>query len=320
MKNAVKTIAATLAVFMAIWASGLWLGHSVKSALSPTRAAITPPNQNYVAVVFVSGPIQNTASDPMSAYPQSYNHNATIAYINSLIADENNTGIFLELNTPGGGVYETDALYLALMKYKEETGRPIYAFIHSYSYSGGYYISMAADRIGANRNSMTGSIGVIMSHVSYAGLYEMLGINISYITSGTNKAMGADGNTLSEEQLAIYQGIVDESYDQFVDIICVGRGMDEEFVRTIGDGRIYTSNQALELGMIDEITEHDTMFIAFCTELESIYYAPDLREYSFLQQILNIAETTTPKTEAEAILEIIESFQPGVPLYIYAGA
>ena len=319
-KSTIQTILATLAVFACVWLAGTMFGHSVKSALGGSpQAVINPPNQNYVAVVFISGPIQNSAPNPLSISPQYYNHRATISYIYSLIDDANNTGIFLEINTPGGGVYETDELYLALMNYRAQTGRPIYAFMHSYAYSGGYYAAMAAEHIGVNRNTMTGSIGVIMTHVSYAGMYEEQGIVIDYITSGENKAMGAEGNTLSEEQRAIYQAIVDESFDQFVGIVCEGRGLDEETVRTIADGRIYTASQALELNLIDEITTHDELFIAFCTDLNSIYYAPNLTEYSFLQQILSATETIALKNEMESLQEIMESFQPGVPLYMYTG-
>lgn len=320
-KNSIiKTIASVLAVFIFVWVAGLLLGNSIKSSLGTSKAKINPPNQDYIAVIFVNGAIQNASSDPLSTYPQTYNYNATISYIYSLVEDKNNTGIFLELNTPGGSVYDSDALYLALMYYKEQTGRPIEAYIHYYSYSGGYYISMAADKISANRNSMTGSIGVVMTHVSYAGMYEQEGIAVTYITSGKNKSMGSDALTLTEEQLGIYQSIVDESYEQFVEIVCDGRGLSREEVLAAADGRIYTAYQAQALDLIDEIGDHDDILIAFCTDNNSIYYAPDLTEYTFLQQILYSIQQVTPKTEAETLQEIVESFQPGVPLYIYSGS
>lgn len=320
-KNSIfKTIAAVLAVFVCVWAAGLLLGNSIKSSLGTSKADINPPRQNYVAVLFVNGTIQNASSDPLSAYPQSYNHNATVSYIYSLVEDDNNTGIFLELNTPGGTVYDSDALYLALMYYKEKTGRPVHAYIHYYSYSGGFYVSMAADNISANRNSMTGSIGVVMTHVSYADMYEKEGIDVTYITSGKNKSMGSEALPLTEDQLAIYQSIVDESYDQFVEIVCDGRGLSREDVLTVADGRIYTAYQAQALNLIDDIGDHDDILIAFCEDNNSTYYAPDLTEYTFLQQVLYSMQEVTPKTEAETLQEIMDSFQPGVPLYIYSGS
>ena len=92
-----------------------------------------------------------------------YDHNATLKYIDELMEDETNTGIFLDVDSGGGTVYESDEMYLKLMEYKEKTGRPIHAYFNGTACSGAYYISCAADYISQNRNGWTGSIGVIIS-------------------------------------------------------------------------------------------------------------------------------------------------------------
>lgn len=142
-----------------------------------------------------------------------------------------NKGILLIVDSPGGGVYESDELYLKLKDYKETTGNPIWTYMKSEACSGGYYISMASDKIFANRNCTTGSIGVIMSLVNTKDLYDKLGIKEINITSGKNKAMGSSGQDLTDEQKEILQSNVDEAYEQFVSIVADGRKMDVETVK-----------------------------------------------------------------------------------------
>ena len=119
---------------------------------------------------------------------------------------------------------------------------------------------MAADEIYANRNCWTGSIGVIVSLSNMQGLYEKLGIEEINITSGRNKAMGSAGEELTEEQRNILQSLVDEAYQQFVDIIVAGRGLSESRVKELGDGRIYTAKQALDAKLIDGICTQDEYY------------------------------------------------------------
>ena len=106
----------------------------------------------YIAVVNISGVIQEKGSE--------YNQKWLLSTIRSLKNDKKNAGILLYVNSPGGTVYHADEAYLELLKYKE-TGKKIYAYFAEMATSGGYYIGCAADKIYANRNTITGSIGVI---------------------------------------------------------------------------------------------------------------------------------------------------------------
>ena len=185
-----------------------------------------PSDEDYIAVVPVSGTIQpSSSSSSIYGTTEEYNHDLLMQYVNALMESDCNKGIILRMDTPGGTVYESDELYLKLKEYKEETGRPIWAYMQSYCCSGGVYISSVADEQYANRNTTTGSIGVIMSSYNMAGLYEKLGIEEVNIVSSKNKAMGSAAKPLTAEQKAIYQSIVDEAYEQFVGIVAEGRDM-----------------------------------------------------------------------------------------------
>ncbi|MBK5246515.1 MAG: signal peptide peptidase SppA, partial [Peptostreptococcaceae bacterium] len=182
----------------------------------------------------------------------------TLNEIDKLISDKNNKGLILYVNSPGGGVYESDELYLKVKEYQQTTERPVYAYFGSMAASGGYYVSASADKIIANRNCWTGSIGVTIGTLfDFSQLLENYGVKSQTITSGPNKAMGSNYDELTPEQLAIFQGLIDEAYAQFTGIVAEGRGLDIDTVKKIADGRIYTANQALDNGLIDKIASFD---------------------------------------------------------------
>ena len=207
----------------------------------------------YIGEIFVNGVISEEEESLWSA-PLSYQHGATLDAIDQMIADANNKGLYIFVNSPGGSVSTSDELYLKVKEYKEKTKRPVIVYFDTMAGSGGYYISAIADKIIANRNCWTGSIGVTIGNMYDAtGLLEKLGVKAKAITSGPNKAMGDPLSGLTEEQEKIFQGIVDEAYEQFVGIVAEGRHMDVEQVKKLADGRIYTAKQALENGLVDDI-------------------------------------------------------------------
>lgn len=216
------------------------------------------PEEPYIARLNVEGSIQSSGNEDYFGNPIGYQHQWTLDTIDDLIGDENNKGIILFVDTPGGGVYESDELYFKLREYQKKTGRPIYSSMATMAASGGYYISAPCDKIIANRNCWTGSIGVTMgSYLDFSELLETYGVKVNTITSGENKAMGSSLEPMTDEQKAIFQSLVDEAYEQFVGIVSEGRNMPLEKVYTIADGRIYTAKQALELGLIDGIGTYE---------------------------------------------------------------
>lgn len=199
----------------------------------------------YVARLYIQGVIQEAN--------EKYNQEWLLTTIEGLKDDPYNLGILLVVDSPGGTVYESDEAYLALREYKK-SGKPIWAYFESLAASGGYYISCAADTIWANRNTLTGSIGVIAgASVDATGFLEKLGIKTTTFHAGKNKNMLNYNSPLTEEQRAIMQSIADDAYEQFTGIVASARQKSIEEITAIADGRIYTAKQAKANGLIDSI-------------------------------------------------------------------
>ncbi|WP_419823568.1 signal peptide peptidase SppA [Anoxybacterium hadale] len=228
------------------------IGNGIKNTMFGQEKDIAA-NGPYIATLYVEGSIMSGQSDTFGL-PVGYQHNWTLNKIDEMIADTNNQGLILFVDSPGGGVYESDELYLKLKEYKDKTGRPVYSAMGSMAASGGYYISAAADKIFANRNTWTGSIGVTIGTLyDISGLLDRYGIKTETITAGRNKAMGSSVEPMTEEQKAIFQSLVDDAYDQFTGIVAEERNLSLPDVKALADGRIYTAKQALDLGLVDDI-------------------------------------------------------------------
>jgi protease-4 len=232
------------------------IGNSIKDAIWGEEDEISASGP-YIATIYVEGTIISGQADNFGV-PIGYQHNWTLNKIDELMDDNNNRGLMVFVDSPGGGVYESDELYLKLKEYQDTTKRPVYAVMGSMAASGGYYISTAADKIVANRNTWTGSIGVTIGTIyDISGLLEKYGVKTQTITAGKNKAMGSFVEPMTDEQRAIFQSLVDDAYEQFTGIVSTERGIDIEKVKTIADGRVYTAKQAKDLGLVDFIGTFD---------------------------------------------------------------
>ena len=290
---------------------------SFLETLSSFEESFDLPSEDFVALVDVQGTIMDT-QESLAFYSEGYNHSKTIRYIDALIESDSNTGIFLNVNSPGGGVYESDELYLKLLEYKEATGRPIWTYMGQLACSGGYYIAMASDNIVANRNGQTGSIGVIMSSVNLKELYDKIGIKETYYATGPNKTMGAASLDITKEQEEIINSILDESFDQFLGIVADGRDMDIADVKKIADGRIYTAKQALDLDMIDSIDTYENTVNSLLDETNSsILYKPVSDRFGF-GSLFGAAMDLKPKSDVEIMSTYLEKQGNGVPMYYAA--
>ncbi len=269
------------------------------------------PFSDYIAIVNVEGTIEQQTAEDMFNVQEGYHHTTTMQYLDELMADQNNKGILLYVDSPGGAVYESEELYQKIQEYKEVTGRPVWAYMAHYAASGGYMASVTADKIYANPNTVTGSIGVIMSGYDMTGLYEKLGIRYISITSGENK----DSSSLTDEQIAIYQSQVDECYADFVDKVVKGRNMSEEQVKALADGRTYTAKQAEENGLIDEICLYEDMKNEMSRTLEvNEFYSLD-RDVNVFASLFAKAQSMIPKSEAQVLKETADEMESGVLMY-----
>ena len=283
---------------------------------------VTLPEEDFVGVLNIVGTIQANSSGNISlsgSDDDQYNHNLYMKYVDELEKSKNNKAILLYVNSPGGTVYESDELYLKLMEYKEKTKRPVYAYFGSQACSGAYYISMAADKIYTNRNTWTGSIGVIVSLTNYKKLYDKLGIKEIDITSGKNKSMGSGGLDLTDEQYDILQSLVDEAYDQFAGIVSEGRGIDIATVKKIADGRIYSAKHAKEKKLVDEIGTEDELKALIQKENklsdDVVYDTAKSSGSNFLSNLMGSVQKIMPKSDSELAVDIIENKGKGVLMY-----
>ncbi len=173
--------------------------------------------------------------------------------------------IIVRIDSPGGAIVPSQEIYSAILELREESGKPVVASMAGLAASGGYYIASACDRIVANRGTITGSIGVIAQWLNYEGVLEWARITPVTITSGAMKDVGNPFREMSEEERAYFQALLGQMHEQFIDAVLEARAgkMDREQLTKIADGRVYTGEQALEIGLVDDIgTMWDAVDIA----------------------------------------------------------
>ncbi len=174
-----------------------------------------------------------------------------IPLIEAAAADEEVKALLIKVNSPGGAVVATDEIYHAL---ETAIDKPIVVLMGDVAASGGVYVSMAADHIMANPNTLTGSIGVRLNDIlEYGDLLQRLGVDVTTIKAGEFKDIGSGTREISAEEEAILQAVVEDSYANFVAIVAHGRELDEAAVREFADGRIFTGERAVEWGLVDSL-------------------------------------------------------------------
>lgn len=159
--------------------------------------------------------------------------------------------IVLRIESPGGAVGAAQEIYREVKRTSGQ--KPVVASMGSMGASGGYYAALGADNIIANPGTMTGSIGVIVKFPNLEGLFEKIGYKSEVIKSGPLKDVGASDRPLNEEERILMQDLIDNVYNQFVRDIAAARDMPEETISELADGRIFTGEQALAVGLIDNL-------------------------------------------------------------------
>lgn len=271
---------------------------------SADNSVVTDFGYDYIGVVHIEGTIDEEGTG-------TYNHEYILNSIDAMIDDTDNKGMVLYLDTPGGSVFASDELYFKIKEYQEKTERPVYSSMQSMAASGGYYISAPCDKIIANRNCWTGSIGVTLGTMyDVSELLDNLGIKTTTITSGANKAMGSSVEPMTSEQQAIYQSLVEEAYEQFVEIVAEGRNMKLSKVKKLADGRIYTAKQAVENGLADKIGSLEDAL----ADMKKNYKLEDCEVETFQSYVSNdwtsllgqAAGSMPSSLSAEAVEDLIE--------------
>lgn len=160
--------------------------------------------------------------------------------------------VVLRINSPGGSTGASQEIYEEVKKLRQN-GKKIVVSMGDVGASGAYYIACAADRIIANPSTITGSIGVIFNFGNMQELFKKIGVKMEVVKSGKSKDIGAYWRSPDESERKLLQGLIDNSYEQFVKVIVDGRKMTYDQVKQLADGSIFTGEQALNKGLIDQL-------------------------------------------------------------------
>lgn len=168
------------------------------------------------------------------------------------LRDDDSVGaLVVRIDSPGGAVAPSQEMYEAIRRVREE--KPVVASLGSVAASGGYYVASASDLVVASPGTLTGSIGVILQLTNLEGLLDKIGVQAEVVTAGAQKDMGSPFRPLSDEERAIFQSMADEVHTQFIDAVAAGRALSPEAMRRVSTGRIFTGEQARDLGLVDEL-------------------------------------------------------------------
>ena len=185
-----------------------------------------------------------------------------VRQFNKFRDDKSIKAIILKVNTPGGGVAASQEMYEIIRKTRDK-GKPVIVSISSLGASGGYYAACGGSLIIADPGSLVGSIGVIMNLMNFKELAEKIGVSETIIKSGELKDAGNPFRDINEKDKEYFQDIVNDSYDQFLDVVSRERKMDKEKLKEYANGRVFTGRQAKDIGLIDSLgTFEDAVRIA----------------------------------------------------------
>jgi len=208
--------------------------------ISPEGDFVT--SQDKVACVELYGPILN--SKDIVGQLKKYRKNKSI------------DAVVLRIESPGGTIGASQEIYEEVKKIRE-SGKIIVASMGNVAASGGYYVACGADKIVANPGTITGSIGVIAEFFNISELVDKFGLKFEIVKSGKFKDSGSPYRTLTTEERKYFQELIDDSFQQFVEVVHKERGIDKEKLLKIADGRIFTGQQAKELNLVDELGSYE---------------------------------------------------------------
>lgn len=211
--------------------------------------------EDKIALINIDGIIvEKESAGGLGAVAEEITSARKIKKILQQVADDPKVKILVvRVNSPGGSAVASEEIYKEFSDFKKTTGMKIVVYFSDIAASGGYYVSMAADKIVANPSSITGSIGVIISYLNFQDLAAKYGVEMITYKSGPHKDIVSEFRKPTEEEKAIIQSVVSDSYDNFVNAVSQGRKLSVDQVRQLADGRIYSAKQAVGLKLIDDL-------------------------------------------------------------------
>ena len=172
--------------------------------------------------------------------------------VDSLKKDRAVKGVIFRINSPGGGVMASDRIYESIRELSDSK-KLVYASLGNMAASGGYYSALGAEKIFANKSTLTGSVGVISSYLTLIGMSDKLGIDVESISTGEHMNIMSKYESLTDEQKRMVQAHQDSFYQRFVDVLVESRGITRDEAYDIAQGNVISGENAYKLKMVDQI-------------------------------------------------------------------
>lgn len=241
------------------------------------REAVTGPS-----VISIVGTLLNRSAAANTSGATTYSRLADKVY--AAANDDSVDRIILDIDSPGGTVIGVDTLASAISYAK--TKKPVVAVVNDMAASAGYWIASQADKIVVSRSSLVGSISVLMVHRDVSSISDKLGVKTTILTTGPDKALGNQFESLSEEAAKKILARMQATHDLFVVTVAEGRGLDLKAVQALATGRTWNGEEAIEIGLADafgsvqSVLEDSTFLKApsTVTQIETINSMPDSPE------------------------------------------
>lgn len=242
--------------------------------------------RNKIAIVYAEGEImQQIISSPYSGnYPcisEKINDD-----LKKLADNEDVKAVVLRINSPGGSAYTSEQIWKQVYELKKK--KPVVVSMGSVAASGGYYIASGASKIIAEPNTLTGSIGIFGMFPNTAGLFNKLALTTDIVKTNRYADFGDPSRPMTDDEKALIQGYIERGYDTFLTRCAEGRGVSKADIDSIGQGRVWTGEQALKIGLVDELGGIERA-VELAGELAEIYNYNIMEvstDHDFLKELL----------------------------------
>ena len=242
--------------------------------------------RNKIAIVYAEGEImQQIISSPYSG-----NFPCISEKINDdlrKLADNKDVkAVVLRINSPGGSAYTSEQIWKQVYELKKK--KPVVVSMGSVAASGGYYIASGASKIIAEPNTLTGSIGIFGMFPNTAGLFNKLALTTDIVKTNRYADFGDPSRPMTDDEKALIQGYIERGYDTFLTRCAEGRGVSKADIDSIGQGRVWTGEQALKIGLVDELGGIERA-VELAGELAEIYNYNIMEvstDHDFLKELL----------------------------------
>jgi len=271
-----------------------------------------------VAIVRVEGVIVSgkpASTNPFGGSTSNAYSGVIVDHLRQAEADGSVKVVILRVDSPGGSVVASQEIHQQMLAMT----KPVIVSMGEMAASGGYYVSAPAKEIFANPATLTGSIGVISEFINIGDLLNQYGVKVTVVKSGAFKDEGSAFRPMTEEEVAVWQAIIDEAYQGFVQVVADGRKLPVDQVKKLADGRVYTGRQAQALGLVDKLGNLPDV-IKRAAELGGIQGEPRIVEYkeplNLFSSLFNLSRPTDPVGEVMTLLD--RGHGPALQ-YLYVG-